>query len=245
MNTRFFLAGMVLAVVIACENISLSSGDDSEINKGGKQYHTDIAVSFMLYHDGLSRISTITSRESVPPYSVFVMIWRDGHVLFREQRDDEAKKEEIYNFQRGIVDKNSVDALQKKLVSLFRLKNQRVYIADFGPSASYKVLAINDGELSVTIDTWEQWRNADIYPTRLRLHESNAVDNRAMYLGEFYEKWQIAKKEIYAFTDKIDRNTLIPVDVVVDDEAFKKPPVIRVYDKEGTLLFEQKIRRDL
>jgi len=246
MKTLCLISAVLMAMSL-CKNICPGGEVTARINEGGWEYHADIAVAFMFYHEGRGRIADMHRTGDLgQPYYVHVMIWQDGHILFCEQPDESAARvdDRTYKFQRGVVDKNSISELQEKLVSLFRLKNQRTNLWDYGPGGSYKVLAINANDFSVRIATWEQWRNAESRSPRMMLHEDNAVDGKAMFLGEFYEKWREAKKEIYAFVEQLDSGKLIPVDVTIDDDKFKSPPVMRIFDKDGTLLLEQKLRRD-
>jgi hypothetical protein len=91
-------------------------------------------------------------------------------------------------------------------------------------------------ELQTDVDTYRKNPKGHVV-----LHEDNAVDNKAMYLEEFYERWMTAKKEIYAFVEKLDSSKLLPVDVVVSDNAPNRQQ-LRLYNKEGTLLLQQEIR---
>jgi len=64
-----------------------------------------------------------------------------------------------------------------------------------------------------------------------------------MYIGEFYEKWREAKKAIYASTKTMDPTKLIPVNVTTVQKGYRDA-VVRIHDKEGTLLLEQNLYKD-
>ena len=254
MNTKISCLISIVLVAVVCENICFGSEVETgrvAPDEGGIVYHADIAVAFMYQRSGHVLIN---SDAPFVPYSIYVMIWNDGHVLLREQPDTDfrgedyrdRKEEATYKFQRNILSKDSVDTLQKKLISLFRLKGKRIHMGRYPLDAPCKVITINTNQSSVIIDLLELQTDIDTYrkdPMGYRvLHEDNTVDNKAMYLEEFYEKWMTAKKEIYTFAEKIDSRKLFPVDVVVSNDVPQRPQ-LRLYNKEGTLLLQQDIRR--
>ena len=173
--------------------------------------------------------------EPTPPYSIFVMIWNDGHILLMEPPKDSTGSQETLGFLWGIVAQGNLKELKNRLVSLFRLRDGHIQVLDIGPSASSIILTINTGATFVTINTWQQYESAKHFPDKLMLQAENTIDNRDMYLEEFYERWKSAIEDILVFKEEIARNKLLPVDVVVDHG------IVRIYGEEGALLLEQKL----
>ena len=239
MNTKklCLICIALVAMVTSCTNTKTCFDDDSALvfdNAIEDNHSVVIASSDTGIAISLTRNNGHVL-EPVPQHSIFVAIWHDGHILLMEQHDGSAESLETHNFQWGIVEKDYFKELQNRLISLFRIRGERIQILDVGPSASSIVLKINADKTSVSINTWQQYESAKHFPDRLILRAENTIDNSNMYLEEFYERWKVAIGDIFAFKEGVDRNKLLAVDVSVDQR------IVRVYDKKGILLFERNL----
>lgn len=172
----------------------------------GAKENKDILLS-LFFIGGLP-----SSRAEYLGFMPHLLIWTDGSFLSGKIDNKTGRPVEFYT---GRIEEDRIKEIVNRAQGGFRVKSN-ASASDLGPEASYFRLQIRSGDSVFAISTWEQFKNADVYPNHVVFSADQTKNGSPVLLPEFYENWKQCKKYLVELANELSSSAgAVPVHPVI------------------------------